>query len=137
MKKRVSCPVCGYYTLFRETKENHEICPVCYWEDDPLHLDDTEYRGSCNGQTLAEAKENYAKVGACCKEELPFIRAPLEEELPENQKVGKKIRRTLGFLVLAGLLISSILIQSRFFFGIAAVCSIFQGFRIWKERVER
>lgn len=137
MSKRIACEVCGYYTLFRNSAEHSEVCPVCYWEDDPLHAKDHRCQGSCNGQTMEEAQTNYSKVGACCIAELPYVRFPLAEEFPENQKPQKRIRRTLGFFVLTGMLVSSVLIQSRFFFGIAALFSVVQGFRIWRQKVER
>jgi hypothetical protein len=31
--KKHKCPCCGYHTL--KAKGKYDICPVCFWEDDP------------------------------------------------------------------------------------------------------
>ena len=62
--KKYKCPCCGYYTLGSERK--FEICPVCYWEDTDEIEDLNEY-DECNNISLAEARKNFLRFGACKK----------------------------------------------------------------------
>lgn len=34
------CPCCGYYTFDEKPSGTYDICEVCFWEDDPIQLDD-------------------------------------------------------------------------------------------------
>ena len=58
----INCSCCGYLSL--SSRHNHEICPVCFWQDD--FLDENEISGA-NGISISEARENYIKFGACTK----------------------------------------------------------------------
>ncbi len=86
MSERYRCPCCGYYTL--GARGNHDICPVCFWEDDRK---DEQYgqqvkdrpRGA-NAVQLKEARENYVKFGASEEHIRWAVRPPLPNELPEN-----------------------------------------------------
>ena len=49
-----TCPCCGYITLIEEPPGNHEICGVCWWEDDGVQFRDPDYRGGANGLSLRE-----------------------------------------------------------------------------------
>lgn len=31
---KYTCPCCGYKTLDEEPPEKHNICKICFWEDD-------------------------------------------------------------------------------------------------------
>jgi len=75
------CPCCGHRTL-RE-RAAFEICPVCFWEDDGQDDPDADVvRGGPNRDlSLSRARENYRRIGACCEQDLPFVRSPLPEEL--------------------------------------------------------
>ena len=74
----VPCPCCGYRTL---TAEHHyEICPICFWEDDPIQFDCPGYRGGANHESLEEARQNYRTFGACCPDMLRFVRRPTVQE---------------------------------------------------------
>jgi hypothetical protein len=42
-----------------------EICPVCFWEDDPVQLRWPDYGGGANKPSLIEAQANFQKLGAC------------------------------------------------------------------------
>ena len=41
---RSPCPCCGFMTFDVESRGNWEICPVCFWEDDPVQSADPESR---------------------------------------------------------------------------------------------
>ncbi len=106
-KKKVICLCCGYRTL--DERGAFDICPVCFWEDDVYimfekidqtgeidtmynhnNCDDDDYNGedvldiksSANHLlTLRQGRENYKKIGACCKEELKYCRKPKKSEM--------------------------------------------------------
>jgi hypothetical protein len=59
-KNEYRCPCCR--TLVEEEHDT-DICQECKWHDDGVKdLDEWCY---CNGNTLREARANYAKYGAC------------------------------------------------------------------------
>ncbi len=72
------CPCCGYFTLPGHGRK--DICPVCFWEDDPVQSAHEQSREGANPVSLAEARKNYAGFGACETEVLPYVRKPLPEE---------------------------------------------------------
>ena len=77
MKK--TCLCCGYLTL--EKGSIHEICPVCWWQDDPISWDDPDVVGGANGNvSLRQAQKNFIEYGACEKVMLDCVRKPIEEE---------------------------------------------------------
>ncbi len=82
-KKRYPCACCGYYTLESPQGESYEICPVCFWEDDPVQNKDPDFAGGANRVSLHKARENYKKCGASEGRILKYVRSPKEEELPE------------------------------------------------------
>jgi len=68
----------------------YDICPVCFWEDDPVQSRDERLDGSANKVCLEEARKNYLDFGACEKEMLPHTRKPFPEELiPDESRHGK------------------------------------------------
>ncbi len=42
----------------------YDICPICFWEDDPFQSEDPDLDGMANSISLNQAKENYKKFGA-------------------------------------------------------------------------
>ena len=75
------CPCCNYKTLVHNDPLYHDICPVCYWESDPIQNIDEEYAGGANEISLKEAKFNYITFNAIEKNFIPFIRPPKPEEM--------------------------------------------------------
>lgn len=73
----ITCPCCGYKTLSEIGA--YEICPVCFWEDDPTNRDDPNYDGA-NGMSLKQGQRNYIEIGACDSEMKRYTRAPDEQE---------------------------------------------------------
>ena len=78
-REKLQCPCCGFFTIDREEPE-FDICPVCFWEYDPVQNADPEYAGGANDLSLKECRENYTKIGACEERFLTKVRAALEEE---------------------------------------------------------
>lgn len=74
------CPCCGYNTLDEMDRWNYAICPVCYWEDDPVALQAPESAGGANRVSLVQARKNYAAFGACEKAMAPHVRKPNSRE---------------------------------------------------------
>ena len=73
-KKKVICLCCGYRTL--DERGAFDICPICFWEDV------LDIKSSANHLlTLRQGRENYKKIGACCKEELQYCRKPKKSEM--------------------------------------------------------
>ena len=58
------CACCGYLTQAEPPPDTHAICEVCDWEDDAVQLDDETFSGGANAPSLAEARANYARIGA-------------------------------------------------------------------------
>ncbi len=62
----LQCPCCDYFTL--SERANYDICPICFWEDDGLAIDQLDVPSAPNsGLTLREARNNFIKFGACEK----------------------------------------------------------------------
>ncbi len=72
------CPCCGYRTLNNE--RCWEICPVCFWEDDPLQYDEPGYTGGANEEALEEARRNYQVFGASSRQYFLNVRPPTPAE---------------------------------------------------------
>lgn len=76
------CRSCGFWTLSDPVNGSYEICPVCFWEDDPVQNEDPEYQGGANSVSLTTARRNYVAHGACDQEFVGNVRAPKVEEIP-------------------------------------------------------
>lgn len=81
---KYQCPCCGYYTFNEEVNGSYNICAVCFWEDDPVQLEDPTYDGGANHVSLIQARKNYLDFGACAKELMPYVRKPKDDELCGN-----------------------------------------------------
>ena len=77
------CPCCGNKTLDKEPPGTYDICPVCFWEDDPIQFADPNSAGGANSPSLITARANYELFGACEEEMLDYVRAPLPGEARE------------------------------------------------------
>lgn len=56
--KKYKCPCCGFYTFEKRPNGNYDICPVCFWEDDPIQLKDQLYAGGANKISLVQGENN-------------------------------------------------------------------------------
>ncbi|MBR5765589.1 MAG: hydrolase [Lachnospiraceae bacterium] len=77
--EKFKCPCCGYYTL--PGAGAYDICPVCFWEDDPVQEDDPDYAGGANDLSLNECRKNFELYGACEERFVSRVRKPLPEEI--------------------------------------------------------
>lgn len=82
--KKYQCPCCGNYTYNVPANEDcGYICPVCFWENDPFIVSDSDPSDSNHGITLKKAKSNYLEFGICDKEIL--CRVPQLEDDEKEQ----------------------------------------------------
>lgn len=56
-------------------------CKICFWEDDPVQLNDESFQGGANRVFLLQARKNFLQFGACEKEMITHARKPKEDEL--------------------------------------------------------
>ena len=82
MAECFGCPGCGYLTLEEQSPGTYEICPVCYWEDDPVQFDDPTFPGGANVVSLEEARRNFAEHGVSDLRHKSKVRNPRSEEIP-------------------------------------------------------
>ncbi len=75
------CPCCGYYTLDSKFAGEYDICPVCFWEDDPFQAKDPNLEDFANTFSLNQSRENYKKFGAVDERLIKYVRPPKEDEL--------------------------------------------------------
>ncbi|SUY47673.1 hydrolase [Clostridium putrefaciens] len=83
MVERFTCPCCGYKTL--DEQSSWDICPICYWEDDPLQFKDVDIKGGANTDSLRQAQKNFMEFGACERSMLRHVRKPGVQDV-RNEK---------------------------------------------------
>ena len=80
--KKYKCPVCGYFTFESEPNGTYDICPVCFWEDDPVAYKEPDKNvGGANNVSLEQARINYKEFGASEKDLIKYVRKPENDEL--------------------------------------------------------
>ena len=85
--QKFACPCCGYKTFDSKPDGSYNICPICFWEDDAIQLNDPDYEGGANPMSLRQAQLNFLDFGACDKEMLSNVRQPnKDEQRDENWK---------------------------------------------------
>jgi Cysteine-rich CPCC len=60
--------------------EMYDLCPVCFWEDDPDQRQRPWSRDGANGVSLLEAQQTYIASGAMGPEFLAKVRSPRPDE---------------------------------------------------------
>lgn len=78
MEKRFPCPCCGYL-VHNEPPGLHNICPICFWEDDGDQLAFPLHGGGANRVTLLQGQKNYLDFGACEERIKQYARPPLPD----------------------------------------------------------
>ncbi|MFC9065278.1 MULTISPECIES: CPCC family cysteine-rich protein [Streptomyces] len=75
-----ACPCCGRRTL--EARGAHQICQVCFWQDDGQdeHDADVVREGPNGSLSLTQARRNVERVGACDPRWVTKVRDPTPEE---------------------------------------------------------
>lgn len=102
------CRCCGFWTLSDPQSGSYEICPVCFWEDDPVQNEDPAYPGGANRVCLSDARLNYIRYGACEEQAVGHVRPPTLRELPPvpvlyglEEEQAAALRRGLKMQILA------------------------------------
>ena len=78
--ERFACPCCGYKTYTKKPNGDFDICPVCFWEDDPIQFKKPDYEGGANVPSLRQAQRNFMEFGAYRKDRTQYVRKPTEDE---------------------------------------------------------
>ena len=60
--------------------EYHDICPVCFWENDPVQNENENFAGGANEICLSDAKKNFSSFGAVVEDMVKYVREPFESE---------------------------------------------------------
>lgn len=63
MKPTKACPCCDHTTF--SGYGTHEICPVCFWQNDGSDMRRLHRWSMANAMTLATARVNFVALGAC------------------------------------------------------------------------
>jgi hypothetical protein len=58
----------------------HEICPVCFWEDDAIQLRWPTWAGGANRPCLIDSQRVYVQYGAMEQRFLQHVRTAAEDE---------------------------------------------------------
>ena len=83
---RFPCPCCGHLTFEREPSGTFELCPVCFWEDDPVQYEDHDYEGGANRVSLNMARSNFREFGASERQFVNNVRPPRPGEYPPGKQ---------------------------------------------------
>ncbi|GAA3469173.1 CPCC family cysteine-rich protein [Nonomuraea roseola] len=73
------CVCCGRLTM-EEPPGSHQICPVCFWEDDAVQLRWPDRVAGANRIPLIEAQQHFQDHGACDERSLGHVRPPRDDE---------------------------------------------------------
>lgn len=82
--EKFACPCCGYKTFKEQPNGSYDICQVCFWEDDPIQLDNPDYEGGANRVSLKQGQKNFVEFGACEREMTKNVRQPTKDEQREK-----------------------------------------------------
>ncbi|WP_404356481.1 hypothetical protein LG291_23275 [Cytobacillus firmus] len=80
---KYTCPCCGYKTLNEEPPGTHDICNLCFWEDDWVQYSNPDYEGGANEVSLRQAQHNFINFGACDEGSIKFVRKPNIEDIKD------------------------------------------------------
>lgn len=82
----LTCPCCGNLTMPDNGSfpGSFVICPVCFWEDDDVQLDNPDFAGGANRPSLNQARSNYRMFGAKDEQARSLVRPPKASELPPS-----------------------------------------------------
>lgn len=76
---REQCPCCDYVTL--PERRSYLICPVCYWEDDGVDVDDVDRYSGPNHMTLRQGRTNFKEFGSVHKHVLQYVASDEERKM--------------------------------------------------------
>lgn len=75
---KFACPCCGHLVLDERICWN--ICPICYWEDDPVQIADPWCEGGANVPSLAQSQENFRTFGVMEQRFAEYVRKPMDDD---------------------------------------------------------
>ena len=75
------CPCCGYNTLDEAPNGTYNICDICFWEDDPVQLENPNYEGGANRVSLIQGRKNFDEFGASELEMIKNVRKPTKKDI--------------------------------------------------------
>jgi hypothetical protein len=81
--RRFICPCCGYLTLHERLPDSWEICPVCFWQQDPGQNEDPDDECGANNVSLNQARANFHLFSAAEQRVINYVRKPLDSERPK------------------------------------------------------
>jgi hypothetical protein len=82
--------------LPEKSSGQYNICPVCFWEDDIVQLNDPDFSGGANEESLNQGRKNYKLFGACSPRYVGKVRKPLPQERPIKVKNGSTALRQVS-----------------------------------------
>lgn len=77
---KFACPCCGFKTFREKPNGSYYICQVCFWEDDPIQLLDSNYENGANKVSLSQGQRNFMEFGACEREMIKHVIPPTMDE---------------------------------------------------------
>ncbi|WP_232726133.1 CPCC family cysteine-rich protein [Bacillus sp. FJAT-42315] len=57
---------------------------ICFWEDDIVQFNDSDYEGGANEVSLRQAPKNFNKLGACEKVCIQSVRKNNEQDIKDH-----------------------------------------------------
>lgn len=76
------CPCCGHRTLLDLGR--YELCPVCFWEDDPNQSGQPDSERGANGKSLIESQQTCLSIGAMDRSFLRKVRSARPSEAVDD-----------------------------------------------------
>ncbi|MFC7597534.1 CPCC family cysteine-rich protein [Terrabacter sp. GCM10028922] len=61
-------------------RDAYELCPVCFWEDDPNESRAPGFAGGANGVSIVDAQQTYLRLGAMHPAFVNKVRPPRPNE---------------------------------------------------------
>jgi hypothetical protein len=62
-----------------------DLCPVCFWEDDPVQFENHDYEGGANIISLRQGQANFWEFGASEQQFVNKVRPPWPDEIPATE----------------------------------------------------
>ncbi len=77
--RRFPCPCCGF-RVFQFEPGSHQVCPICFWEDNLAQLRFPLMPGAANRVSLVEGQRNFKRIGAAERRHVHAVRPPTDED---------------------------------------------------------
>lgn len=70
--------------MFDREPGSHQVCPICYWEDNLVQLRFPNMPGAANVVSLVSGQRNFQSFGAADRRFVDKVREPMEWEQTES-----------------------------------------------------